>query len=107
MLDTPQARHHQILRALKDVSPLASLNMAWGELLRHSSGGCAMAYIWSGYSGILTGLNLRREARSVTCLTRWPEVAVNQSQQCSWYLGIPNNIDPARVPNRLEGDRCG
>jgi multiple sugar transport system substrate-binding protein len=101
LLDTPQALQvAQLLKELKDYSPPGVLNMAWGDNYNvMAAGGCAMGYVWSGYSGTWEADPKSPAKGKMVYLPhpRGPDVPVNRSPLGGWYLGIPKNIDPARV----------
>jgi multiple sugar transport system substrate-binding protein len=100
-LDTPKALEvAKMLKELKDYSPPGVLNMAWGDNYNvMAAGGCAMGYVWSGYSGTWES-DPKSPAKSKMVYLphpRGPDATVNRSPLGGWYLGIPKNIDPARV----------
>ena len=53
LLDTEKAlKVAKLLKDLKPYAPPGVLNMAWGDSYNTmAAGGCAMGYVWSGYSG--------------------------------------------------------
>ncbi|MFO1070862.1 MAG: extracellular solute-binding protein [Geminicoccaceae bacterium] len=101
LLDTPKALQvAQLMKDLVPYSPPGVLNMAWGDSYNTmAAGGCAMGYVWSGYTGTWEN-DPNSPARGKMAYIphpRGPDVAVNRSPLGGWYLGIPKNIDPARL----------
>jgi multiple sugar transport system substrate-binding protein len=101
LLDTEKAlKVAQLLKDLKPYSPPGVLNMAWGDSYNTmAAGGCAMGYVWSGYSGTWENDPKSPAKGKMVYLPhpRGPGSLVNRSPLGGWYFGIPKNIDPARL----------
>jgi multiple sugar transport system substrate-binding protein len=100
-LDTPQAQAvANLLKELLPYSPPGVLNMAWGDSYHvMAQGGCAMGYVWSGYTGTWEA-DPKSPAKGKFVYLPHPHAPGVQARSPlgGWFLGIPKNIDPARLP---------
>jgi multiple sugar transport system substrate-binding protein len=99
-IDSPQGLAvAKLLLALLPYSPPGTLNAAWGDSYHvMAEGGCAMGYVWSGYTATWEA-DPKSPAKGKFAYESHPHgpgVAA-RSPLGGWFLGIPKNIDPARV----------
>lgn len=85
---------------LMKVSPPGILNMAWDERVRvFNEGHCAMLYVWSGRSATWS-LDPQSPVHGKVAYVPKPPAPGHHpvSSLGGWFLSIPKNIDPKRIP---------